>query len=232
MTTQIRTYNLPPELVEHFSNNIAYFKKLLSKDFSDLNVNVTPEDIKKIEKSFEVSHRIRDFEINLYWQRLNFLWAITALLFAGWGALIFKIIEFNGGEAPYIMFASLSFLSLIGGIVTIFTSFIIEAGKHWQKVWEYHVYALEPFVSGHLYAIQFSYKNKQRASISRSVETFNYALLFLWACSAVFAAIIPSQIGNGLAGIIQLVISLLIAGAFVYIRNSVTKKESVNIQLD
>lgn len=47
MTTQIRTYNLPTELVEHFSNNIAYFEKLLSKDFSDLNINITPEDIKK-----------------------------------------------------------------------------------------------------------------------------------------------------------------------------------------
>lgn len=69
MTTLTRTYNLPNELVEHFSNNIVYFEKLLSKDFSDLNVNVAPEDIKKIEKSFEVSHRIRDFEINLYWQR-------------------------------------------------------------------------------------------------------------------------------------------------------------------
>lgn len=232
MTTQTRNYNLPPELVEHFTNSTEYFEKLLSKDFSDTDVNVTPADISKIEKSFDISHRIRDFEIGLYWQRLNFLWAITALLFAGWGALIFKILEFKGGDAPYIMFASLSFLSLIGGIVTIFTSFIIDAGKHWQKVWEYHVHALEPFVSGHLYAIQFSYKNKKRVSISRSVETFNYALLFLWACSAIFAAIIPSQIGNSLAGIIQLVISLLIVGAFVYIRNSVTKKESIKIELE
>lgn len=41
-----------------------------------------------------------------------------------------------------------------------------------------------------------------------------------------------AQIGNGLAEIIQLVIFLLITGAFVYIRNSVTKKESVKIQLD
>lgn len=41
-----------------------------------------------------------------------------------------------------------------------------------------------------------------------------------------------AQIGNGLTGIIPVVISLLIAGAFVYIRNSVTKKESVKIQLD
>lgn len=52
MTTQIRTYNLPPELVEHFSNNISYFEKLLYKDFSDLNVNVTPEDIKKNREIF------------------------------------------------------------------------------------------------------------------------------------------------------------------------------------
>ena len=37
MTTLTRTYNLPNELVEHFSNNIVYFEKLLSKDFSDLN---------------------------------------------------------------------------------------------------------------------------------------------------------------------------------------------------
>lgn len=232
MTTQIRTYNLPTELVEHFSNNIAYFEKLLSKDFSDLNINITPEDIKKIEKSFEVSHRIRDFEIGLYWQRLNFLWAITALLFAGWGALIFKIIEFNEGEAPYIMFASLSFLSLIGGIVTIFTSFIIDAGKHWQKVWEYHVYTLEPFVSGHLYAIKFNYKNKKKASISRSVETFNYALLTLWACSSIFAVIIPSQITNDSALWIQFGISLIIWVTFRNIGASVTKEDSGRIELE
>lgn len=223
MTTQIRSYNLPSELVDHFEKNITYFEKLLSKDFSNININVTPDDIKKIEKSFEVSHRIRDFEIGLYWQRLNFLWAIIALLFAGWGALIFKIIEFKEGEAPYIMFASLSFLSLIGGIVTIFTSFIIDAGKHWQKVWEYHVYALEPFVSGHLYAIQFKYKNKRKASISRSVETFNYALLILWVCSAIFAAIIPPQITNDYALWIQFAISLIIWVAFQHIGKSVTK---------
>lgn len=232
MTTQSRNYDLPYELVEHFTNNIDYFNKLLAKDFNDQTINVTEDDRKKIEKSFEISHRIRDFEIGLYWQRLNYLWAITALLFAGWGALIYKIIESKGGEVPYIMFASLSFLSLVGGIVTIFTSFIIDAGKHWQKVWEYHIYALEPFVSGHLYAIQFKYKNKTNASISRSVKIFNYALLILWICSAIFSAIIPPQITNDHAMWIQFLISIIIWLAFREIGKSVTKRENDIMELE
>lgn len=234
MTIQHRTYNLPPELVEHFTKNIDYFSKLLSKDFSNTNMNITQSDISKIEKSFDVSHRIRDFEIGLYWQRLNYLWAITALLFAGWGALIIKIIDMQDKNIPYSIFFSLSFISLVGCVLSIFTSFIIIAGKHWQKVWEYHVYALEPFVSGGLYAIKFKNSNikNTKASISKTVEIFNFAILILWVISTIIAAIIPSQISNSAAGWIQAGISFIIILSFIGIRNAVTKKESSNIQLD
>ncbi len=59
MVTQPRNDNLPIELVKHFSSNISYFNKLLSKDFNDINVNLSQNDLKKIEKSFEISHKIR-----------------------------------------------------------------------------------------------------------------------------------------------------------------------------
>src|SRR5471030_153230 len=234
MTAQSRNYDLPSELVGHFTNNLEYFGKLLYKDFSNTSVNVTSDDLKKIERSFDVSHRIRDFEIGLYWQRLNYLWAITALLFAGWGALIIKIIDMQDKHIPYSVFFSLSFISLVGSIISIFTSFIIIAGKHWQKVWEYHVYALEPFISGSLYAIKFKYSNARiiKASISKTVEAFNFSILFLWLVSAVIAAIIPSQISNSMAGWIQVGISIIIILVCFIIRSTVTKKEFRNIELD
>lgn len=233
MTTQARTYNLSPELVKHFSDNIDYFSKLLFKDFKDVNVVVTPDDIKKIEKSFDASHRIRELEIRLYWQRLNYLWAITALLFAGWGALIVKILEMQSEHIPYSIYFALSLISFTGCIVTIFTSFIISAGNHWQKVWEYHISALEPFVSGGLYAIEFKSSNPKnvKASISKTVEGFNVSLLILWVVTTVIAAIMPSQISNSMAGCIQFVITVLFIIIFIGIRSYITDKRTNDIQL-
>ncbi|MBG0637038.1 hypothetical protein I4P06_03310 [Enterobacter asburiae] len=234
MSTHTRNYNLPSDLIEHFEKNIAYFSKLLNKDFKDLNVNITADDLKKIERSFEISHKIREFEIGLYWQRLNYLWAITALLFAGWGALIIKIIDLQNGHVPYSIFFSLAFVSLVGCILSIFTSFIIIAGKHWQKVWEYHVYTLEPFVSGCLYSIKFKNSNPKnvKASITKTVEVFNFSLLILWVLSAIIAAIMPSQISNSMAGWIQLLISSVMVVLFLLIRKEVTNKTTDGIEMD
>lgn len=72
----------------------------------------------------------------------------------------------------------------------------------------------------------------KKASISRSVETFNYALLTLWACSSIFAAIIPSQITNDSALWIQFGISLIIWVTFRNIGASVTKEDSGRIELE
>ncbi|WP_343500603.1 hypothetical protein [Enterobacter bugandensis] len=234
MSANTRNYNLNSELIDHFEENIDYFSKLLNKDFKNINVNISSEDLKKIERSFELSHKIRGFEIGLYWQRLNYLWAITALLFAGWGALIIKIIDLQNGHVPYSIFFSLSFISLVGCILSIFTSFIIIAGKHWQRVWEYHVYALEPFVSGCLYSIKFKSSNPKniKASITKTVEVFNLSLLFLWVLSAIIAAIMPSQISNSMAGWIQLLISSIMVVVFLIIRKEVTNKKTDDIEMD
>lgn len=234
MTNQINTYNLPNELVEHFTKHINYFGKLLSKDFSKPNTLVTQDDLKKIEISFNNSHRIREFEINLYWQRLNYLWAVIALLFAGWGTLAIKIVETAGKNTSLTLYISLSIISLIGCVVTIFTSFIVKAGKHWQKVWEYHIYALEPFVSGSLYTMKFKIDDVKykKPSISKTVEVFNWCLLLLWVLSTILSAIIPIQINNSLAAWLQVSLSILILVLFFIIKNKVTQEDKNNILLE
>ena len=57
-------------------------------------------------------------------------------------------------------------------------------------------------------------------------------LCFLWICSAILSAIIPSQISNSNAGWIQLIISLSLTCVFYYIRKAVTVKKSMAIQLN
>ncbi|MFI3036988.1 hypothetical protein ACH54D_09015 [Atlantibacter hermannii] len=78
-TSSTSAYGLPAELQYHFTQNHEYFGKLLSKDFSSTSTQVNDINIDKINKSYEASHRIREFEIGLYSQRLNYLWAITVV---------------------------------------------------------------------------------------------------------------------------------------------------------
>ncbi|WP_209438143.1 hypothetical protein, partial [Buttiauxella brennerae] len=60
-------------LVVHFNLYRDYFNKLLNKDFNSTNTFFTVEDKEKIKEAYEKAHHIREYEINLYWSRLNYL---------------------------------------------------------------------------------------------------------------------------------------------------------------
>lgn len=225
-------HNLPLELQDHFSINKKYFEKLLAKDFSQPTTQVTDTDIAKINKSYEASHRIRDFEIGLYWQRLNYLWAITAVIFAGWGVLVFKILE-NVYKTNEVLYFSASLISILGSILTIFSDFIIKAGKHWQTVWEYHITKLEPFISGSLYAMEFKPNgNIKKPSISNTLALFNAFVLSFWFLSAIVFAIVPVKDSDEIVQWIHIFLYTIVVGAFWIINKSVTKKDSYKIEID
>lgn len=225
-------HNLPLELQVHFGTNKKYFEKLLSKDFSLSTTPVTDTDIAKIQKSYEASHRIRDFEIGLYWQRLNYLWAITAVIFAGWGFLLSKILE-DINKANEFLYFSASLISILGSILTMFGIFIVKAGRHWQTVWEYHITTLEPFVSGSLYAMEFKPNgNSKKPSISNTLALFNTFVLLFWFVSAIVFAIIPVRDSDDIVQWVHIILYTVVVGAFWIINRAVTKKDTYKIELD
>lgn len=224
-------YGLPAELQGHFGINKDYFGKLLCKDFSSITTHVTSNDVDKIKNAYDASHRIREFEIGLYWQRLNYLWAITAVFFAGWGVIVFKILEDVDKSDPFLYY-SVSLISIFGSILAIFTNFIVNAGKHWQTVWEYHITRLEPFISGSLYAMKFKPNgNSKQPSISKTLELFNRFILFFWFGSAIVFAIAPFKNDDAMVQWIQIGIYVIVVGAFWLISKNVTKKNTYKVDL-
>ncbi|WP_439214244.1 RipA family octameric membrane protein [Duffyella gerundensis] len=215
-TDLITKVRLPAESKEFLKNNNIYFKKLLHKDFSNNTVNFTRHDLSRIEKAYETAHRIRDFEINLYWQRLNYLWVITALLLAGWGVLASKALDF-GNKTPMFVFASLCVMSLAGCVFSLLSIFITEAGKHWQRVWEEHIYRLEPFISGSLYSIKFQRQDLVKIpSISKSVEKIMISIFSVWALSLGFSACLTfGTIQNPAYGFGAVSLGLVVAAFFI-----------------
>ncbi|WP_130100541.1 hypothetical protein [Siccibacter turicensis] len=183
---------IPKHLVKHFNQNAAYFNKLLNKNFNEAEVKLTPQDTSRIKEAYEKAHHIREYEINLFWSRLNYLWTITAVLFAAWGVLLNSVLSPEEGRTiSDVQYFALFLISIFGVVLTMLSSFITKAGKHWQQVWEYHVVTLEPFQSGSLYSLKFESSTDTAPSISRSVVIFHWFLLLTWSLSAVITAIAP-----------------------------------------
>lgn len=230
-TDLITKVRLPAESKKFLETNKVYFEKLLHKDFAKNTVNFTRHDLSRIEKAYETAHRIRDFEINLYWQRLNYLWVITALLLAGWGVLASKALD-SGNKTPMFVFASLCVMSLAGCVFSLLSIFITEAGKHWQRVWEEHIYRLEPFISGSLYSIKFQREDLVKIpSISKSVEKIMTSIFFVWALSLGFSACLTFgtvQNPGYHAGIFSLI---LLVVAFFIVKYLVTGRPKEVISL-
>jgi len=95
-------------LTSHFDNNKEYFNKLLSKVFSLAEVYLTLQDKERMKEAYNKAHHVREYEINLFWSRLNYLWAITAVLFAAGGVILNDMINLaEGKEVNELQFLSL-----------------------------------------------------------------------------------------------------------------------------
>ncbi|WP_157883867.1 hypothetical protein [Duffyella gerundensis] len=191
MNDNLTDQNIPIHLHEHMTSQKKYFLILLKKDFTDINTIFTVEDKEKIKEAYNKAHHIREYEISLFWSRLNYLWAINAVLFAAWGIVINGMLaQPNFDAIQPKQYVILFIISIFGLALSYISHLITQAGKHWQEVWEYHVYLLEPFVSGCLYQMPF-YKSIKKPSISRSISIFYYIIIFTWIFSAVLSAIVP-----------------------------------------
>ena len=125
---------------------------------------------------------IRKFEIEMYWKRTAYFWAITALVIAGYFILLK-----NNNDFPETNF--LTFLISSIGVVFSFVWYLVNRGsKYWQRNWELHVDMLEDKVYGPLYKLninptQFNFWNltdAYRVSVSRLNQLLSLFITIFW----------------------------------------------------
>jgi hypothetical protein len=98
----------------------------------------------KAEKALEHALDIRKFEIGLYWQRATYFWALIAVAFAGYFAILGSEHLKDKEYLAYIV-------SCIGFLFTWAWFLVNRGSKYWQENWENHVDMLEDAVTGPLY---------------------------------------------------------------------------------
>lgn len=102
------------------------------------------EDSTLLRSAFEQVADIRKFEIELYWKRATYFWALIAVAFAGHFAIL------ASEQMPNKYFLSLVVASV--GFVFTFAWYLVNRGsKYWQENWENHLDLLEDKITGPLY---------------------------------------------------------------------------------
>lgn len=96
------------------------------------------------KKAHELALDIRKFEIQLYWQRTAYFWALIAAAFAGY--FVVQSIE-HFEDRSLIAFV----IACIGFIFSLAWLFVNRGSKFWQENWENHVDMLEDDIAGPLY---------------------------------------------------------------------------------
>ncbi|AAF96387.1 TPA: hypothetical protein LEL88_003562 [Vibrio cholerae] len=145
-----------------------------------------------LQSAFAQASDIRKFEIELYWKRATYFWALIAVAFAGFFAVASG--DFKGGGQSL-------FLTIIAstGFVFTFAWFSANKGsKYWQENWENHLDLLEDSVTGPLYKSflerppesEFCKKyitGPQRYSVSKINQWVAVFTLFIWCVLVIFS---------------------------------------------
>ncbi|UFS71766.1 hypothetical protein LPW11_06120 [Geomonas sp. RF6] len=105
---------------------------------------IDPLDRRKAKEALGHALDIRKFEIELYWKRATYFWALIAVAFAGYFAIL--------GSEHLIDKQYLAYIVSCVGILFTWAWFLVNRGsKYWQENWENHVDMLEDVVTGPLY---------------------------------------------------------------------------------
>lgn len=139
---------------------------LTAKKETSLPAHITGKNREYLEKylvcgqeGLESAHAaaldIRKFEIDLYWKRSGYFWAIIAATITAYGLLLSssmkdsKILSFT---TQFILFG----LSFLGCIFSRAWLLVNKGSKFWQANWETQVEILEDVVTGPLYKSVFA----------------------------------------------------------------------------
>ncbi len=117
----------------------------------------------KLAKAYEIALDTRKFEIELYWKRATYFWAITAVVLGAIGLLFSNAIKEENLYAYSTLFF-LQALSCIGFIVTRAWRYVNKGGKFWHENWEHQVELIEGEILLPLYKSVLT-KNTQKGLV-------------------------------------------------------------------
>lgn len=165
----------------------AYFSALAlpeanPDDKEDWPVKVTDThevSSKCLERAWETAHRIREFEIQLYWKRALYFWGFQAAFFA---VVVSVGLKLNSTELYTTTITIIALLSISAVVLSIMWLLMSKGAKFWQENWENQVDLLEEHICGNLYKV---YPIREvRSSKPFSVTKLNMAVIrfitFIW----------------------------------------------------
>jgi hypothetical protein len=174
--------------------------------------SLRPEPVQPtgVERALSVAYQERNREIDLFWRRSGFFWALLTIAFTGYFALV-SARGYGSAEA---------FIVSCLGSVTAFAWYCANRGsKYWQENWEYQVELLEDRTLGplhltHLSAQNFALWKLSQAypySVSKTAQILSGYVVVLWLVLLVGSASEIRPWTNPLTGVVSIatVIALL-----------------------
>jgi hypothetical protein len=157
----------------------------MTEDEYKKEFGIDPYDKEKLEAALEHALDIRKFEIEMYWKRATYFWALIAVTFAGYFAVI------GSDKIPDKDFMAYS-ISCIGLLFTFAWFQVNRGSKYWQENWENHVDMLEDKVTGPLYKtvlsrpkssdfFESSVTGPATISASKTNQMVSLFVIFIWA---------------------------------------------------
>lgn len=161
-------------------------RKEIEMNQQEYNMKFTA-DKELLKIVFTQASDIRKFEIELYWKRATYFWALIAVSFAGY----FGILTADSDNMDNKFFLSLLVACI--GLVFTFAWYLANRGsKYWQENWEAHLDLLEDGITGPLYKTHLT-ENKEnkcklinlltgslRVSISEINQWVNFFVMLIW----------------------------------------------------
>lgn len=164
----------------------------MNQDEYNIKFEVNAKESTLREAAFNQVSEIRKFEIELYWKRATYFWALIAVAFAGY----FSILASEHMRSKFF----LSFIISCIGFVFTFAWFLSSRGsKYWQENWENHLDLLENDVTGPLYktlletvthekSIEKLITGPIRMSVSKINHCVSIFIAFVWFLLITFSS--------------------------------------------
>jgi len=185
-----------------------------------LGIQDVGADSDKLKTALNRAHEIRQFEIDLYWKRATYFWALQAAAFAA-----FALLWHDPKDNTRLLAVAFAGIGLVTGCAGWLSA---RGSKFWQENWEKHIDALEGPFEGHLHKTIWIGPDGVQFSVSRLNERLNLILflfwVFLFAVSAYLVLDIPCQPSKWIIIVIGLIAITAAAGSLFFTRSRLRGK--------
>ncbi|WP_317898923.1 RipA family octameric membrane protein [Aurantibacillus circumpalustris] len=142
--------------------------------YDEYKANLIDLSEKQRNAAYEKAWDCRKFEIELYWKRATYFWALIVPTFAGYFALMNSQ---NYTKTDYYNHAEVFIVICIGFILSVAWALVNKGSKSWQRHWEIHLDLLENKITGPLYK---TVSPNETFSVSKINEIISWFFTAIW----------------------------------------------------